>query len=121
MALRFINNLRNECKVKGVVTRSELDQAEKMWFMFIQGKHFGEVYDSIQRQKLNYLQRQLGLYKECDEALRCKGRIEHADLTESALRLVFLPKQEKFTHLVVDTFHEQKLHSGVSQTLSQIR
>ena len=92
-----------------------------MWSLYVQRKQFGEVYDLIQRQKSNNLRRQLGLYKDCDGVLRCKGRIEHADLTESARRPVLLPKHERFTHLVVDTVHKRNLHIGVSQTLSQIR
>ena len=118
LALRFINKLRHKC---GVITRCELDQAERMWTVYVQRKQFGEVYDSIQRQKSNNLQRQLGLYRDCDGVLRCKGRIEHADLTESARRPVLLPKHERFTHLVVESIHKQNLHCGVSQTLSQIR
>ena len=120
-SLRFINKLRHKCGVKGVITRCELDQAERMWILYVQRKQFGEVYDSIQRQKSNNLQRQLGLYIDCDGVLRCKGRIEHADLTESAWQPVLLPKHEIFTHLVVESIHKQSLHCGVSQTLSQIR
>lgn len=121
LALRFIDKLRNKCKSKGVVTRCELEQTERMWILYIQRKHFSEVYESIQHEKSNNLQRQLGLYIDCEGVLRCKGRLEHADLSESARRPVLLPKHERFTHLVVENCHKQNLHSGVSQTLSQIR
>ena len=79
------------------------------------------MYDSIQRKKPNNLQRQLGLYVDCDGVLLCKGQIEHADLAEIVRRPVLLPKYEIFTHLGVETFHKQNLHCGTSQTLSQVR
>ena len=42
-------------------------------------------------------------------------------MAESARRPVLLPKHERFTHLVIETFHKQNLHSGASQTLIQVR
>ena len=82
LALRFINRLRHRCEFEGVVTRDELDQAEKLWILHVQRKHFSEVYDSIQNRKSHNLHRQLGLYIDCDGILKCKGRIEHAELTD---------------------------------------
>ena len=113
LALRSINRLRHRCEFEGVVTRDELDQAEKLWILHVQRKHFSEVYDSIQNRKSHNLQRQLGLYIDCDGILKCKGRIEHAELTESARRPILLPKHDKFTQLVVETVHKQNLHCGV--------
>ena len=121
LALCFINRLRHKSNLKGLLTRSELDNAERMWILYVQSKQSSEVFVSIKRHKPDNLQRQLGLYIDCDKVLRCKGRIENADLTESARRPVLLPKHERFTHLVVESIHKQKLHCGVSQTLSQIR
>ena len=51
LALRFVNKLRHRCKFEGVVTRDELDQAERLWILHVQRKHFSEVYDLIQKRK----------------------------------------------------------------------
>ena len=42
-------------------------------------------------------------------------------MSESARRTVLLPRNERFTHLMIEKVHKQNLHSGVSQCLSQIR
>ena len=40
LALRFIDKLRHKCKINGVLTKSELDQTERMWVLHVQRKHF---------------------------------------------------------------------------------
>ena len=53
--------------------------------------------------------------------MRCKGRLENADLSEGARHPIILPKNDRITHIIIDKTHKQILHSGVSQTLSKIR
>ena len=91
-----------------------------MWVKYIQRKNFSEVFESVSSEKPNNLQKQLGLYVE-NGILRCKGRIDQASLTESARRPVLLPKNERFTHLLIEKVHKQGHHCGVSQCLGQIR
>ena len=67
------------------------------------------------------LQKQLGLYLEDDGLLRCKGRIDQAEISENTRRPILLPKNERFIHLQIEKVHTQSLHSGVSQSLSQVR
>ena len=84
-------------------------------------KEFLNVYDAISQGKKNNLQKQLGLYLDDDGLLRCKGRIDQAEISEGARRPILLPKNERFTHLLIEKVHRQSLHSGVSQTLGQVR
>lgn len=121
LALRFVSRLKKKSISEGSLTSCELNQAEKMWLLYIQRKHFSDMYESILCEKFNNLQRQLGIYIDSDSLLRCKGRIENTDLTESARRPLLLPKYDRFTQLLVEKCHKQMLHSGVSQTLSNIR
>ena len=64
------------------------------------------------------MQKKLGLYLDDDGLLRCKGRIDQAEISESARRPILLPKNY---HLLIEKVHRQSLRSGVSQTLSQVR
>ena len=48
-----------------------------------------------------------------------KGRIDQASISESARRL--LPKNERYTKLLIEKIHKESLHSGVPQCLSQMR
>ena len=53
--------------------------------------------------------------------IRCHGRFANAELTQGAKSPKILPKKEYFTKLTVLHYHQKVLHSGVSQTLAQIR
>ena len=108
-ALRFINRLRNSCSPKGPLTSSEMCASEILWVKYIQSKNFQEVFDAIFKEKSNNLKKQLGL--DCDGILCCQCRIDQATMiSESAQRPVVLPKNEWFTHLVIERVHKQNLH-----------
>ena len=99
----------------------ELKEAESMWVTYIQRKYFSDVYEAISFKKANNSQKQLGLYIDDDGILQCKGRIDQASISESARRPVLLPKNERYTKLLIEKIHKESLHSGVSQCLSQVR
>ena len=99
----------------------ELRKAENMWLCVVQRNNYAEVFQAISGKTRNNLQKQLGLYIDEEGLLRCKGRLDHSDITEGARRPVLLPGSDKFTHLLIERVHTQTLHSGVSQTLSQVR
>ena len=108
LALRFINRLRKSCSPKGPLTSSEISASEILWVKYIQRKNFQEVFDAILKEKSNNLKKQLGLYHDADGILRCQGRIDQATMiSESARRPVLLPKNERFTHLVIEKVHKQ--------------
>ena len=114
LALRFINRLRKSFSPKGPLTISEISASEILWVEYIQRKNFQEVFDAILKEKSNNLKKQLGLYLDADGILRCQGKIDQATMiSESAWRPVLLPKNERFTHLVIEKVHKQNLHCGV--------
>ncbi|XP_052787361.1 uncharacterized protein LOC128222416 [Mya arenaria] len=120
-ALRFISKLRNKSTERGVLTKQELDRAEHLWITYVQQKCFRDTFVAISEQKPNNLQRQLGLYVDPNGLLRCRGRLENANLIEAARYPILLPKGERLTHMMIDKMHKETLHSGVSQTLSRVR
>ena len=93
-----------------------------MWISHTQKKCFGDVFKSLSGgKKACNMTKQLGVYIDDRGILRCKGRLEHANLSEAARNPILLPKHERFTCLVVEKMHKEQLHSGVSQTLSRVR
>ncbi|CAC5415551.1 unnamed protein product [Mytilus coruscus] len=114
-------------KKKGTVcsrttlTSDELIGAEKKSITYIQRKHFPDVYSDLATGKANNLQRQLGIFIRDDEILCCRGRLENADLCEGARKPILLPRKDILTNLLIERFHNQILHSGVSQTLGKLR
>ena len=99
--LRFIKMIRKSVGVNQVktdrnskyLTNNELTEAENLWLLYIQRKHFPEVFTAITSNKTNNLQRQLGIYLDNNGILRCKGRIENANLSEAARHPILLPKK----------------------------
>ena len=53
--------------------------------------------------------------------MRCHGRLENSDLGIEAKHPMPLPKRDRFTELMIDHIHRRSYHSGVTQTLAQIR
>ena len=53
--------------------------------------------------------------------LRCHGRYQNAELSQGAKYPKLLPREEHYTCLVVEDNHYKMLHSGASQTLTQVR
>ena len=65
------------------------------------------------------LVKKLGLFLEAG-FIRCKGRIDNAELSYSALFPFLVPKKHWFTKLIVEECHQQALHGGVQATLCKL-
>ena len=111
--MKFVSVLKT--KIKGTsVTAEDIEGAEMYWVqvsqkMLTQDKQFG------------LWQQQLGLYCSADGIWRCGGRLQHADLPEPARHPILLHKGHHFTQLIVSDCHARVMHSGVKDTLTQLR
>ena len=121
LALRFVQKLRKKHADHGPVKAEEIQQAEVLWLKSVQSSEFKHVLDAIKGGTETSIQKQLGLYLDEKGLLRCKGRLENANLCESARLPILLPKGDWYTHLVISKTHKETLHSGVSQTLAATR
>lgn len=121
LALRFVNKLRKKTNQHGPPDASEIANAEMLWTKHVQRQQYHEVVDSINKSKRNNLQHQLGIYIDQCGLLRCRGRLDNAELCENTKHPILLPKGHKYTDLIVERYHKSSLHTGVSQTLSLIR
>lgn len=86
-----------------------------------QKRHNKKVHESLRNKTPSNLARQLGIFADKNGLLRCMGRLEYTELSESAKQPILLPQKERFTYLLIDKVHRKILHSGVSQTLNEVR
>ena len=121
LVVKFTRLLKKSVQTPLCITSSDIEEAEQLWLVHIQRKHYTKDYDDIANAKPSGLQRQLGLYLDDKRILRCKGRLDNSCLTEGARRPILLPHKDRFTVLVIENAHQQSLHYGVSQTLAKTR
>ena len=102
-----MSNTTKRRKTKGVLTTNEINHAETFWIKLVQEEATKEENHSAIASKL-------GLEADEKGVLRCKGRIigEHP---------VYLPRNHRFSSLVVSDAHERTLHGGVGLTMAKIR
>ncbi|XP_060600228.1 uncharacterized protein LOC132753737 [Ruditapes philippinarum] len=118
---RFIRNAGSRSNRSHTLSIDEINEAEQLLLKQIQRNHFADVFQSIQDERPNNLVKQLDLFVDESEMIRCGGRLQHANLCEAARRPILLPRKDKFTILLIERMYNKILHSGVSQTLSETR
>jgi hypothetical protein len=124
--LRFIYVLKNRGKKNSLtrfVTVPELNQAKDMWIKTVQSaeypKELEHLYDKSKRK--TPIIRQLRLFLDKCGTIRCRGRLENANLKEATLYPILLPRRHHFTKLLVQQYHTLLLHAGVGTTTAMIR
>ncbi len=123
--MRFVNNSKpNSIKLKGPLSAQELQNAELLWVKQVQMSEFAaEIALLSQGKPIEHSSRLYNLNPKIDEngLIRLGGRLEQARLTEYQKFPFIVPGKHRFTKLLIDREHRNLLHSGVSDTLVQIR
>ena len=65
--------------------------------------------------------KQLKLYKDEEDLIRCEGRIHNAPLEDSAKFPLLIPAKDRLTNLIVSDAHVTHLHAGLSNTIMLLR
>ena len=119
--LRFIALLRKD--KSDTSTAKELNLAERIWTHSCQSTTFPEEIENLSSKTSRRLTliRQLRLFLDTDNLLRCGGRIHNAPLSTATKLPYLLPKNHPFTDLVVYSAHENILNSGVNSTMTTLR
>lgn len=76
----------------------EIKKVENMWIVYVQNHCFKDVIVSIEENKFNNLRSQLGLYIDNSGIIRCRGRLQNAELSKSAKVPILLPKNRKLNN-----------------------
>ena len=119
--LRFVKRLLKQSYENDSLTPEELTEAEKIWIRYTQREHFPCVLDKVHGNKCINVAQQLGVFKDEEGLLHCRGRLEHSNLSQGARYPILLHGKERLTSMIVDRVHRSNLHRGISQTLAQIR
>ena len=119
---RFIENCKTQEKKTGSLDVREIRTASLIWIRDAQERHYTEVLEDLNsgRRKHN-LVKQLKLYKDEEDLIRCEGRIHNAPLEDSAKFPLLIPAKDRLTNLIVSDAHVTHLHAGLSNTIMLLR
>eukprot|EP00117_Sycon_ciliatum_P031235 scpid23236/ scgid24469/ len=84
LCLCFVCRLRGAESLSGPVTVEEQEQAKLMWIKHVQASENADVLTALRQGKQQQLIQQLKLFQGPDDVIRCRGRLENADLADSA-------------------------------------
>ena len=114
---RFVRNLKQRMERKelelGKLDVKELEEAERTWILDSQ-------QNLKETAKYKKLVENLGVVEE-NEIMVCKGRLANSDLTFRAKFPIILPKDDKFTELIILDCHEKVHHCKERGTLAELR
>jgi len=114
---RFIYN----CKVKiserktGNLSSAELNEAMYLWIKIVQAEVFPEELDALKKGKslkVNSRIVSLNPFLDPTGVVRVGGRLRHAKIPFQQKHPVLLPKDHKFTSLLLSHVHLSNLHAG---------
>lgn len=121
---RFVHNASSSSKMRGELTADELFEAEKDWIKVTQNSSFSHEINLLKAGKtLNADSkiRDLKPFLDEDELLCVGGRLQQSDFSYREKHPWILPNKDRYCELLVQHNHEFIMHSGLRDTLVQIR
>ena len=92
--------------------------------IYCDGKHRHDKCSKIKdkaKGKRPAIIHQLGLYLDDDGLIRCRGRLQYAQLPHNTKFPILMPKESHLSTLIVRATHSMVLHGGVRETLTELR
>ena len=99
----------------------ELENARKLWLRAVQKQCYPTLLTNEESSEEKNLRKQLDLFKDNENIVRCHGRLYLSELKHDARYPVFLPRKHFFTRLVIEDVHRKLCHAGTAHTLAIIR
>ena len=117
--IRFVNNLKARSSkpvspVSSGSLASEVLFSESLWILESQKS-------LLLNQNFNQQCAQLGVIRDMNGILRCKGRLCNSSLPETAKFPAWLPCDHHITRLIIRDCHYRVMHNGVRETLTELR
>ncbi|XP_015123379.1 uncharacterized protein LOC107045577 [Diachasma alloeum] len=107
-----------------VLSTRELNEARLFWVKITQNQYFVSALRVLQRNQQLPRGHQLAkLTPTLDELniMRLGGRLKNSDLHPEETHPIILPRQSRFTTLVIEEAHRRTLHGGTQLTLAYTR
>ena len=79
-----------------------------MWTAYVQHTEYSNVIDSISKEKSNNLR----LYVDNNRLIKCKHRLDNAEICEGFRYPLLLPKYHRYTDLVIQYCHDRAFHTS---------
>ncbi|CAB4020879.1 Hypothetical predicted protein, partial [Paramuricea clavata] len=98
----------------GQLTCGEIDSAELKWIKDIQ-------YPMSKQANYRKVKESLNLFEDKENIIRCHGRIQESPLPYDTKFPILLASDHYFARLFVLRSHEQVMHNGVRETLTQVQ
>lgn len=121
---RFTDRCRHKTEEIGHLKATEVIRAEHYWVRCVQKQEFYADLNCIARGRpLEPTSRIADLrpFMDADGILRVGGRLSLLKLPLAVKHPIILPANHHYSTLVVIRAHQQVLHGGVRETLTQIR
>jgi len=117
--LRFVHNAcKRRPKLTGPLTVTELNTTQKIWILTSQNQLYQqEITYLMKNHKCPTLVRQLRLFLDEDNLLRCGGRIHNVPVNELTKFPFLLPPKHNLTDMIIQDTHQKFHHGGVSSTV----
>ena len=124
LCARFVSRLKSKLPGGAAtgplpLSSRETEQAQLLWIRHWQQRHYPDVVDCLASNKPHQLIGKLGLFSDEDGIIRCRGRLENADLCNDAKFPILLPRA--VASLVITDCHKKVFHFGVNHTLASLR
>jgi hypothetical protein len=130
--LRFIRNIKKSLEdqnsVRGTkqidLSATEINAAEIVLVRSVQNISFSSEIDFLTKKKDESTPnrvRQFGLFLDDNKLLRCKGRINNANVSKDSKNPMLLPTRHPIVDLIVRDVHQLVKHNGIRDTLTTIR
>ena len=126
IARKWKNRIRNE-GTRGEETSlnaADIKEAENLWIKSVQATSFAKEIEFLKRKDQKstpptYVT-QFGLYIQ-EGIVKCKGRMNNANLPGSTRNPILLPAKHEFVQLIIKKGHESVKHCGLRDTLTTLR
>ena len=117
VVMRFVENVKAEKDGRSVNVEGlsviDIISAERLWIKEVQST-------IVQNSSFRKTMCHLGI-AEMEGILVCMGRLEHSDLSSESKYPIYLPKEHRFTELIVEDCHRRVHHYMVNATLAELR